>query len=202
MFFISTNALVKKLVILYFLILGMAKIRGMAAKTLVRQSLKAMLFGSDKAFDMATKGMAGERQVARVLKDLPDGWRVWHDVDIDGENIDHVVASSKGVFVIEVKNYSGSVLATPKGLFTHGGKSAKNKVTSQVWRQVYKLNDLLQGQFIKPVLVFLNDVKGDRAAKIPCVQKDDLLSYLRAQRSVLSYADAKELFATLDGLTK
>ena len=96
----------------------MAIVRGTAGK-----SLKTMLFGSDKDFHAASKGMQCERRVGKELKKLPEGWRVWHDPDIDGENLDHVVASAKGVFVVEAKNYAGSVLATPKGLYTHGRKT-------------------------------------------------------------------------------
>ena len=138
----------------------MAKHKGTAGKTLIGKSLVNLFFGSNQAFDRATKGMQGERRLGRELHKLPDGWRVWHDLDLGGENIDHVVASAKGVFVVEVKNYSGSVLATPKALYTHGNKKPNDDVTRQVWRQVHKLKEQLGGQYIKPLLVFLGEVKG------------------------------------------
>ena len=185
---------------------AMATHKGMAGKTLVGKSLRLLFFGSDKAYNTALKGMEGERRLGKELRKLPDGWRVWHDLDIGNENIDHVVASAKGVFVIEVKNYTGSVLATSKGLYTHRSKTPNTKVTQQVWRQVYALHDLLGGQFVKPLLVFLGEVKGDGAVPcvkgIPCLTLGELVPYLRAQKNVLEYAKAKELFATLDSLTK
>jgi Domain of unknown function (DUF4158)/Nuclease-related domain len=172
-----------------------------AGKSLIFKTVKNLFLGSDKQFQTSAKGMAGERKVGKVLKQLPEGWRVWHDLDIGGENIDHVVASAKGVFIIEAKNYSGSVLATPKGLYSHGNKTP-SKIVTQAWRQTFKLNDHLGGQFVFPVLVFMGEVKGDKAKGIPCVRLEVLLPYLRDQKNVLSYDDARRLFATLDRLTK
>jgi Nuclease-related domain len=180
----------------------MALIKGMAGKTLVKKSLLQIFIGSDTNYNMALAGMAGERKAGKVLKQLPEGWRVWHDLDIGVENINHLVASAKGVFIIEVKNYSGSVLATPKGLYTHGNQDPNDKVTFQGWRQVYKLRELLPGQFIHPILVFLDDVKGEKAKGIPCVHIDNLMNYLRSQKNVLSYDKARGLFDTLDSITK
>lgn len=180
----------------------MAIVRGTAGKTLIGKSLKTMLFGSDKNFHAASKGMQGERRVGKELKKLPEGWRIWHDLNIGGENIDHVVASAKGVFVVEAKNYAGSVLATPKGLYTHGQKRPNDKVTKQVWRQVYKLNNLLEGQFVMPVLGFTGEVKGHRAKGVSCMALEHLVPFLREHDNGLSYMQARRLFATLDALTK
>jgi hypothetical protein len=87
--------------------------------------------------------MQGERQMGKALATLSEGWRVWHDLDLGGENIDHLVASAKGVFVIEVKNYRGTVLALPTALYTHGNKKPNTEITAQVWRQVHKLKEHL-----------------------------------------------------------
>ncbi len=59
------------------------------------------------------KGKRGERRVAEALKwKLPSEWRIFNDVYLplpDGTTtqIDHVVVSPFGIFVIETKNYSG-----------------------------------------------------------------------------------------------
>jgi Nuclease-related domain len=179
----------------------MSKIQGTAGKTLIWKTIGNLFFGSEKQFQTAAKGMEGERKVGKVLKQLPEGWRVWHDLNIGDENIDHVVASAKGVFIVEAKNYSDSLLATPKGLYSHGNKKPSD-VTRQVGRQVYKLNELLQDQFAFPVLVFVNEVRGEKAQGIPCLTLEGLLPYLRNQKNVLSYEQAKKSFATLDDLTR
>ncbi len=60
------------------------------------------------------KGKRGERVVQKRLLDLPEGYTVFNDVLIkfpDGGStqIDHIVVSHCGVFVVETKNYSGTI---------------------------------------------------------------------------------------------
>jgi hypothetical protein len=180
----------------------MAQVNGIAGKTLFKKSLGQFLIGSNKSCNMAVAGMAGERKAGKVLKQFPEGWRVWHDLRLGGENIDHLVASSKGLFIIEVKNYAGSVLATPHGLYTHSNKEPNDTVTAQVWRQVYRLKALLKGHPIQPILVFIDEVKGDKARGIPCLHINDLMAYLRLRDNVLSYEQAKHLFEMFDEITR
>jgi restriction system protein len=61
-----------------------------------------------------SKGEAGERLAAKCLKDLnPAFYRIFHDLylpRLDGRGttqVDHVVLSRFGVFVVETKNYDG-----------------------------------------------------------------------------------------------
>lgn len=64
---------------------------------------------STKAWD---KGAAGERVIGDSLDGLRDeGFAVLHDRRIPGTraNIDHIVVSPAGVFVIDTKNWSGRV---------------------------------------------------------------------------------------------
>ena len=71
----------------------------------------AMLFLIVRAFRMAImgKGAYAEDRVARRLARLPEEYHVFNDVYIHRGNrsvqIDHVVISRYGVFVIETKNY-------------------------------------------------------------------------------------------------
>ena len=186
----------------------MAKEKGMAGKSLIGRSLKAM-FSSEKNFHAATKGLRGERLLGKELKKLPGGWRVWHDLDLGDENIDHVVASAKGVFIVEVKNYEGKVLSLPNALYTHNRKEPNDDVPKQVWRQTYKLNEHLKGQRVTPLLVFVQGVNCKegytgipKTKGIPCLGLEQLVPYLREQRNVLPFGTALSLFNTLDKLTK
>ena len=153
--------------------------------------------------------MCGERLLGKELARLPVGWRVWHDLDLETDNIDHVVASAKGVFIVEVKNYKGTVLSLPNALYTHGRKEPNDDVTKQVWRQTFKLNEHLKGQRVTPLLVFVNGVKCKKGysgipktENIPCLGLEQLVPYLRDQKNVLPYPQAMKLFNTLDKLTK
>ncbi|MCH1928547.1 NERD domain-containing protein, partial [Shewanella sp. C31] len=48
-----------------------------------------------------TRGYLGEAHVGRFRAELPSTWRVFHDVDLGGENADHVVVGPPGVFNVE-----------------------------------------------------------------------------------------------------
>lgn len=52
-------------------------------------------------------GRDGEKAVGQLLEKLRAmGASVFHDVPAEGFNVDHVVISSKGIYVIETKTYS------------------------------------------------------------------------------------------------
>lgn len=88
------------------------------------------------------RGQAGEVNVAARLKALPKSdYTVFNDLLIQrGEyssQIDHVVVSKYGVFVIETKNYKGMV---------YGGEYSEHW-TQNIWGNKYKLyNPILQNQ--------------------------------------------------------
>jgi len=53
------------------------------------------------------QGRDGERTIGQYLEGLREtGCRVFHDIVGNGLNLDHVVISQHGVFVIETKTYS------------------------------------------------------------------------------------------------
>lgn len=60
-----------------------------------------------------TKGFIGESIVKGILKNLPDDYYAIHDLILEktqgSTQIDHVVVSKYGVFVIETKNYIGEI---------------------------------------------------------------------------------------------
>jgi hypothetical protein len=52
-------------------------------------------------------GRDGERAVGQFLERLRvDGAQIYHDIPADGFNLDHVVISPQGIFVIETKTWS------------------------------------------------------------------------------------------------
>jgi hypothetical protein len=81
---------------------------------------------------------------------LPAPWRVFHDVDLGGENADHVVVGAVGVFNVEVKNFSGKISAKSGGLYAHGRRY--DKVVRQAHRQAHALRERL-GVDVTPLLV-------------------------------------------------
>jgi hypothetical protein len=68
------------------------------------------------------RGAAGERRTARLLDRLTrDGYVVFHDLAIPGSpaNADHLVIGPSGVFVIDSKQWGGSVRQGSDGLGWH-----------------------------------------------------------------------------------
>ncbi|MGC8875714.1 nuclease-related domain-containing protein [Thermus sp.] len=171
----------------------------MGALALPLALLAAVRFLQDKDVEREVvakaRGYLGESRVGRVLARLPLGWRVFHDVDLGGENADHVVVGPPGVFNVEVKNYSGPIEVRPEGLWVRG--SRRDDLVRQAWRQAHKLKELL-GVEVQPVLVFVGKrVKGE-VGRLPVLGEEDLLPYLRAQPHRLAFEEARKLMAVLE----
>ena len=116
------------------------------------------------------RGMAGERRVREHLRTLPHGYIVLNDIMLpaaDGTTtqIDHIVVSECGIFVLETKSYSGWVFGDakrrewvqtlPQG--RHGAKKShfQNPIR-QNWRHICALADNLgiPKDYFKSVVVF------------------------------------------------
>ena len=68
------------------------------------------------------KGTAGEAFIGNVLQRLPDEYYVINDLSTPYGNLDHVVIGPTGIFVIDTKNWKGTVSANGKGELSHNGK--------------------------------------------------------------------------------
>jgi hypothetical protein len=93
-------------------------------------------------------GFDGERNVGQELNEaLSFGCKVYHDVQFDGYNIDHVIVAPSGVYAIETKTrrkglekiahrvrYDGQKLIFPEWEDAHGLEQALNNAKSlSVW---------------------------------------------------------------------
>jgi hypothetical protein len=88
------------------------------------------------------KGAAGEETLAGALAGIP-GVRVLHDRRVRGKrwNIDHVVFASAGIFVVDSKNYRGTVRIRRRGSFFHpqdrlyvGSRDCTSAVDAMAWQ--------------------------------------------------------------------
>jgi hypothetical protein len=110
-------------------------------------------------------GRDGERAVAEQLDILKgQGAIVFHDLIGNGFNLDHVVLSSQGVFVVETKTYSKPIKGSPsvtfdgKTLLVNGFEPERNPVT-QVQSNARWLGEMLQSSTgkkypVRPVVLF------------------------------------------------
>jgi hypothetical protein len=92
---------------------------GLAAATLVAWRLR---FRPSEQVKACWRGADGERRTARLLDRLTrDGYVVFHDLALPDSpaNVDHLVIGPTGVFVIDSKQWTGSVHQSADGLAWH-----------------------------------------------------------------------------------
>jgi len=97
-----------------------AGLLGLAVAALVGWRLR---FRSSEAVRTWQRGASGERHTARLLRRLTrEGFVVFHDLAVPGNasaNVDHLVIGPTGVFVIDSKQWTGSVHQGADGLAWH-----------------------------------------------------------------------------------
>lgn len=130
-----------------------------------RKGYGEILRGMKGSFRWA-RGADGEEMTARVLQGLPDDCIVIHDfhpAQSDGSlaswNLDHIVVSPRGVFVIDTKNYrSRTVKPSDRSSFTRKnvaqaqGNSATMKRQLKMWSA-----GALADVFVVPIVVYVQD---------------------------------------------
>lgn len=108
---------------------------------------------------LPSKGEVGEMRVSKILSKLPhDKYQTINDLLIHHNNghtsqIDHVVVSEYGIFVIETKNYSGWIY----------GSADSDQWTQNIYGNKYQLyNPILQNQgHIRALRNLLKDIPSD-----------------------------------------
>jgi hypothetical protein len=145
------------------------------------------------------RGAQGERHTARLLDRLTgDGYVVFHDLAVPDSpaNVDHLVIGPTGVFVIDSKQWSGSVHQGADGLVWHNHYRLDRTVETVRWEA--ETVGLLLGTRIHPLLcvrgahVHGGGLHAQGVAIVPAHLLRDALGYDR----VLSDADVELLAAT------
>ncbi|MEQ9617583.1 MAG: nuclease-related domain-containing protein [Deltaproteobacteria bacterium] len=71
-----------------------------------------------KELEALKLGRDGEKEVAAELENLKEiGCSIFHDIVGSGFNLDHVIISEKGIFVVETKTRSKPVKGNPKIIY-------------------------------------------------------------------------------------
>jgi hypothetical protein len=131
-------------------------------RTLVMISSAVMLWYWWCRYQSYKYGFAGERHVTQLLKSaLPDDYYLINNViPRQGHgNIDHVVLSPRGIFVIETKNWSGKITCHANQWSRKRGNPSK-----QVKVNALRIKDIIcsMGQFnsrkiwVEAIVVFSN----------------------------------------------
>jgi hypothetical protein len=112
----------------------------------------------------AKLGRDGERVVGQFLEELRSGGaRVFHDIQADGFNLDHVVICTKGVFVVETKTWSkpnsDSKISIRNDQVMRNGAPVDRDAVGQVlgaadWTRRFLQESTAQRFHVHPVLLF------------------------------------------------
>jgi hypothetical protein len=143
------------------------------------------------------RGAAGERRTARLLDRLHrDGYVVLHDLAVPGSpaNVDHLVLGPSGVFVIDSKQWTGSVHQSPDGLVWHNHYRLDRSLATVRW-EAEALGRLLGIPAAPLVCVHGAHVNGGLYAQGVAIVPADRLRDALGHDRVLSEVDV-ELYAT------
>ena len=157
-----------------------------------------------------TKGKRGEKVVSVLLSRLPkDEYRIINDLLLQNggysTQIDHVVVSPYGVFVIETKNYKGKI---------YGGENSENW-TQKLYRKKYHLRnplwqnrghitairELLEANERIPfysIVAFSNRARLRVDRSLPVMHWWSIVPYIkRFKQPVLSDSSVRDIYQTL-----
>ena len=162
------------------------------------------------------KGKAGENAVSQILRSLPEEYLVIDNVIIPDQvtdpnkkyttQIDHVVVSPFGIFVIETKNYSGWIFGNEKSkkwkqtFRTTEAQYLYNPI-KQNWGHIYALaeNLHLNSGVFKPIIVFSDDCELHISSTTPVVYMSELKEcILQYTQEIIPRGDVTAIFDRLN----
>jgi hypothetical protein len=135
------------------------------------------------------KGLKGESVIIKTLSALDDSYELINDIPLDNVqgNLDHLVMSSKGIFAIETKNYSGNITCIGDKWYRDTDfKTYRIKsVSRQVRENALFISRYINGAtglrvFVNPICVFVNqDMKLElNKPTITVLQLSELVPYI------------------------
>lgn len=165
------------------------------------------------------KGAVGEALIAGILEELSDDYVVINDLSTQFGNLDHVVVGPTGVFVIDTKNWKGTVEPdNNEELLLNGSPTTKTEVKNLVRtvmscrEQVINLcrsQRLENDPYVRAVLAFPTafiKVKWGALKYADCVSDESLVDYIEkntpkeklSKKDIDSISHAFELLAQMD----
>lgn len=136
------------------------------------------------------KGRWGEKRISSKLFSLSNEYHLFNNVYIEVEGrsvqIDHVIISQYGVFVIETKNFTGWIFGTDQAEYwtknVYGTKFQFRNPLKQNYSHMKSLQTLLDIPVYKfiPIVVFLN------GATLKCHTSGNVIYSHQLKKTILS----------------
>jgi hypothetical protein len=135
------------------------------------------------------KGAVGEALVAQTLSELSADFVVINDVSKRFGNIDHVVIGPTGVYVIDAKNWTGSVRADGQGELLLNEKPVPKPAVKALLGSVMDFQGKVKAltetdYFVRGLIVFPNayvEANYGSTRQIHCLRNELLVEYLQNQ---------------------
>lgn len=154
---------------------------------LIGQWATAQIDSIDRQRMSWRKGAVGEALVAGTLASLEDDFVVINDVTKRFSNIDHIVIGPTGVYVIDTKNWKGTVKTDGKGeLLANERPPSKPAIKAMVGSVMDFQNKIkaLVGKdyFVRGLMVFpiaYLEANFGATGHIHCLRDDQLVDYIQ-----------------------
>lgn len=151
------------------------------------------------------KGIIGERVIANILSKLPDmEYKIYNDVLLEyggkSAQIDHIVISPFGMFVIETKNYAGVILgkeSEPKWIQNVNG--IVNRFYNPIMQNIGHCRALehclgVNRNIFIPIVVFSQNCILRLQTENTVIYSSNLIEkILEYDKKILSYQDVEKL---------
>lgn len=161
-----------------------------------------------KYYKPRIKGAKGEYKIEKLLRKLKKNeYKIFNDIylEVNGKSsqIDHLIVSIYGIFVIETKNYQGWIHGNEKSEYwTQSIYKEKIKFRNPVkqnWSHIYTLKNILQNfGYLKyyPIVVFVGEATLKNIfSNIPVVYKYELLETIKKHREThLSFEKVEDIY--------
>ena len=155
------------------------------------------------------QGRNGERYIAKLLQELPEGYNCLHDLLLKYEGytvqIDHVVISEYGVFVIETKNFRGTIYGSAEiKRWVQINKGKKRRFYSPIiqnnrHRFVISRICKLPIEKVIPITVFVGKCELHLEDVGRTILSKDLLPYIYGiTEKILSQSDVEKIYNSLE----
>lgn len=148
-----------------------------------------------RIFEPKIKGYLGEKAIAGILSNLePDKYTVINDVmlNVDGKTsqMDHIVVSDHGIFVIETKNYKGWILGDEKnGQWTQVIYKKKNRFLNPIIQNKGHIKALQHHLSEYPDAKYISVIVFSPAADLKVTTETPVIYATRLLQTIRGYAD-------------
>lgn len=133
------------------------------------------------------RGVKGESIVAAALSRFPDTFRIINDLNAEYGNVDHVVVGPTGVFLLDAKDWRGTVEADGNEELLLNGEPTNKRYVKQFTGRVMglrkKVNVLAPkiDPFFQAVFVFTSaavKAKWGKTGHVHCIKEEQLWDYI------------------------